>query len=203
MSLRWLALGDSYTIGEGVPEAGRWPVQLAAALRREGIAIADPRIVAVTGWTTDELDAGIDAAVPAGPYDLVSLAIGVNNQYRGRAPDEYAVQLHALLQRAVAFADGDAARVFMLSIPDWGSTPFAIAQGRDAATIAREIDGYNRIADGLCTHAGIAFIDITGLSRASADPAHWLADDGLHPSAAQYARWVEAALPVVRGLLAA
>ncbi|WP_282298557.1 GDSL-type esterase/lipase family protein, partial [Stenotrophomonas sp. PS02289] len=125
MALRYLALGDSYTIGEGVAEQGRWPVQLSAALRAAGVDIADPQIIATTGWTTDELDAGIDAAAPQGPFDLVTLLIGVNNQYRGRSVDEYRTQFSALLQRALGFAGQRAQRVLVLAIPDWGVTPFA------------------------------------------------------------------------------
>ncbi|WP_267118297.1 GDSL-type esterase/lipase family protein, partial [Xanthomonas sacchari] len=118
--LRYLALGDSYTIGEGVDAEGRWPMQLAAALRRDGIALADPQIVATTGWTTDELDAGIDTAAPQGPFHLVTLLIGVNNQYRGYPLDDYRAQFDALLQRAIGFADARPQRVLAVSIPDWG-----------------------------------------------------------------------------------
>ncbi|MGH8078339.1 MAG: GDSL-type esterase/lipase family protein, partial [Lysobacter sp.] len=146
--MSYLALGDSYTIGEGVPEAGRWPVQLAAALRREGIDLADPRIIATTGWTTDELATAIDAAEPVGSFDFVSLLIGVNNQYRGRSVAEYRSEFTALLKRAIGFTGGRADRVLVLSIPDWGVTPFAAAQfaqqqGRDDAQIARELDAFN------------------------------------------------------------
>ena len=117
-TLRYLALGDSYTIGEGVAEGGRWPLQLARALRDEGIALADPRIVAATGWTTDELSAAIDAAEPLGDYDFVSLLVGVNNQYRGRDLDNYRAEFAALLERATGFAGGHPERVLVLSIPD-------------------------------------------------------------------------------------
>jgi hypothetical protein len=138
----FLALGDSYTIGEGVPEAGRWPVQLAALLHARGIALDAPRIIATTGWTTDELDAGIDAANAADPiptdHALVSLLIGVNNQYRGRPLAEYEVQFAGLLERAIEFAAGEASRVIVLAIPDWGVTPFAIQSGRDRAQIAAD-----------------------------------------------------------------
>ncbi|HEU0013481.1 MAG TPA: GDSL-type esterase/lipase family protein, partial [Longimicrobium sp.] len=136
--MRFLALGDSYTIGEAVAEAERWPVRLAALLRERGMDVADPEIIARTGWTTDELSAAIDERDPQGPYALVSLLIGVNNQYRGRSADEYRGEFAALLRRAIAFAGGDAGRVIVLSIPDWGVTPFA--EGRDRAAIAAEID---------------------------------------------------------------
>ena len=189
--LAYLALGDSYTIGESVPEAGRWPMQLAAALRARGLAVADPRIIATTGWTTDELSAAMDAAEPLGDWDLVSLLIGVNNQYRGRALDEYAVEFAGLLDRAIGLARGRADRVLVLSIPDWGATPFGQASGRDTAQIARELDAYNAAARDACTARRVAFVDITPASRA---PGAGVADDGLHPDAAQYAAWTALAL---------
>jgi lysophospholipase L1-like esterase len=199
--IRFLALGDSYTIGEGVPEAGRWPVILAARLRAEGVPLADPEIIAVTGWTTDELAAGIDAAGPVGPFGLVSLLIGVNNQYRGRALDEYREQFVELLSRAVGFAGGDAGRVVVVSIPDWGVTRFA--EGRDRARIAREIDAFNTVNRLESLGRGVAWVDVTGISRDAGDAPDQLAQDGLHPSGSQYAAWAGAILPVVRGLLTA
>ena len=141
--LRYLALGDSYTIGEGVEAEGRWPLQLAACLREAGIAIDDPRIIATTGWTTDELAAAMDAAEPLGEWDFVSLLIGVNNQYRGRSVDDYAGEFDRLLHRALALVGGRADRVLVLSIPDWGVTPFARESGRDLRQIADELDAYN------------------------------------------------------------
>ncbi|MFC4727742.1 SGNH/GDSL hydrolase family protein [Coralloluteibacterium thermophilus] len=196
--LRYLALGDSYTIGEGVREAGRWPVQLAARLRRHGLPFAAPRIVATTGWTTDELAAGIDAAHAADPlvppYDLVSLLIGVNNQYRERPLDAYAEEFAALLERALAFAGGRSARVLALSIPDWGATPFGHASGRDLARVARELDAFNAAAGAACRARGVAFVDVTAASRAEPDA---VVEDGLHPSAAQYGVWADLALPAV------
>ena len=201
--LSYLALGDSYTIGEGVDVAGRWPVQLAAALRTHGIAIADPRIIATTGWTTDELWAAMDAAEPLGAWDFVSLLIGVNNQYRGRSVDDYVGEFHRLLRRVIALAGDRVDRVLVLSIPDWGVTPFAVASGRDREAIAADLDAYNAAARDLCEAHGVAFVDITGISRDRGGTAEMLADDGLHPSATQYARWAAAALPVAMGLLAA
>ncbi|MCW5581894.1 MAG: SGNH/GDSL hydrolase family protein [Luteimonas sp.] len=201
--LRYLALGDSYTIGEGVAPDGRWPVQLARALREEGIRLADPRIVAATGWTTDELSVAIDAAEPLGTFAFVSLLIGVNNQYRGRTVDEYRDQFDALLARATAFADGRSDRVLVLSIPDWGVTPFAAQSGRDRGLVAAELDDYNRAALAACTARGIAFVDITPVSRERGGALDMLADDGLHPSAAMYAQWTRLALPAARRLLSA
>ena len=200
-ALRWLALGDSYTIGEGVVAEGRWPLQLAAQLRAGGIAIEDPRIIAATGWTTDELAAAMDAVEPLGRWDFVSLLIGVNNQYRGRSAEDYRGEFHGLLRRAIALAGGRAGRVLVLSIPDWGVTPFAREGDRDSARIAVELDRYNAIAASLCAADGVAFVDITAASRDRGDDPAMLADDGLHPSAAMYARWVGAARPVARRLL--
>lgn len=198
--MRYLALGDSYSIGEGVPEAGRWPMQLAVRLRREGVALDDPSIVATTGWTTDELSAAMDAAVFEPPYDLVSLLIGVNNQYRGRSADDYRNEFCGLLERAVTLAGGRSDHVLVLSIPDWGVTPFAHGSGRDVLQIASELDVYNAIGQEETEQRGAHFVDITGISRLH--PA-LLADDGLHPSAAQYALWTEAAVPVAVAMLSA
>lgn len=200
--LRYLALGDSYTIGEGVAESGRWPVQLARALRTDGIPVTDPRIIAQTGWTTGELDAAIDAAHPLAEYDLVSLLIGVNNQYRGLGVDEYRAQFSALLERATGFAQGRRDRVLVLSIPDWGITPFAKRELRSVARIASEIDAYNHAAQETCVRRGITFIDITTISRARGAEPEMLVEDGLHPSAAMYAEWMRLALPWAQTLLA-
>ncbi|MEQ7986499.1 SGNH/GDSL hydrolase family protein [Xanthomonas hortorum pv. hederae] len=199
--LRYLALGDSYTIGEGVAAAQRWPVQLVDGLRAYGWNVAPPQIIATTGWTTDELQAGIDTATPQGTFDLVSLLIGVNNQYRRRSLDEYRSQFDALLQRAIGFAGGHAAHVFVLSIPDWGLTPFAHAQGADAGLIAAQIDAFNSIASDLCAKRAVRFVDITATSRDGGDAADMLVDDGLHPFGAMYARWTALALPAARDAL--
>lgn len=197
----FLALGDSYTIGEGVAEDGRWPAQLAARLSAEGFALDAPHYIATTGWTTDELQAGIAAAAPVGPYALVSLAIGVNNQYRGWPLDTYRSQFGELLDQAIGFAGGDVSRVVVVSIPDWGRTPFARQQGRDADGVAREIDAFNAAAADVCVQAGVAFVEITAASRAQAEDIAMLADDGLHPSAAMYAHWAQQALPTARRAL--
>jgi lysophospholipase L1-like esterase len=200
--MKYLALGDSYTIGEGVAEDGRWPVLLARALRAEGVALEAPRIIATTGWTTDELADAIDAAEPLGAWDFVSLLIGVNNQYRGRDLDHYRDEFTALLARAVGFAGGRADRVLVLSIPDWGATRFGAGSGRDLAQVSRELDAFNAAARAICAAQGVAFVDITPVSRdLGAEPA-MLADDGLHPSAAMHALWATRALPIARRLLA-
>lgn len=190
---RFLALGDSYTIGEAVAPAERWPVQLAARLRERGQPIADPQIIARTGWTTDELDAAIDAAEPQGPYQLVALLIGVNNQYRGRPAGEYRGQFRALLARAIGFAGGRPEHVLVLAIPDWGVTPFA--EGRDRARIAAELDAFNAINRAEADQAGARYVDTTAVSRMAAGDATLTAGDGLHPSGRLYAAWAELALP--------
>lgn len=200
--MKYLALGDSYTIGEGVPVGGDWPSQIARALRDEGIAVDDPRIIATTGWTTDELSAAMDAAEPLGQWDCVSLQIGVNNQYRGRDLADYCTEFEGLLERAIKLARGTTPRVLVLSIPDWGVTPFGADSGRDLAQVSRELDGYNAAACALCEGHGVAFVDITGISRTRGAEPSMLVGDGLHPSAAMYALWVQRALPVARTLLA-
>lgn len=189
---RYLALGDSYTIGERVPGEDRFPNQLARALGNN-----EPQIIAKTGWTTDELNAAIDAANPRGPFELVTLLIGVNNQYRGREAEQYRGEFAALLGRAVHFAGDDASRVIVVSIPDWGVTPFA--EGRDRAEIAAAIDRYNAINREETARAGARYVDITAISRGS-DPS-LVAADGLHPSATQYEEWVKMILPEARAAL--
>lgn len=192
--MRILCLGDSYTIGEGVAESDRWPVQLAARLRERDIPCADPLIIAQTGWTTDELDAAITQAAPTGPFDLVTLLIGVNNQYRGRVVDEYREQFRGMLDRAIHFAGNRPGRVLVLSIPDWGVTPYA--KGWDRNRISAEIDAFNTINRAETLAAGARYVDITPATRAFRQTG-LLVEDGLHPSARMYARWVDLALPVV------
>ncbi|MEX2081164.1 MAG: GDSL-type esterase/lipase family protein [Dehalococcoidia bacterium] len=190
--MRFLALGDSYTIGEGVPAGDRWPAQIAAMLRAEGLAIDDPVIIARTGWTTAELDAAITLADPPGTFDLVSLLAGVNDQYRGGPLEEYQTQFGALLAGAVALAGGMAHRVLVVSIPDWGVTPFA--SGRDRKAIGQGIDAFSATARDAAATAGTAWVDVTGVSRSRAYRAA-LSADGLHPSADQYRAWAKLLLP--------
>mgnify|MGYP001810097717 FL=1 len=194
MGRKYLALGDSYTIGEAVAEDLRWPVQLVARLNRREFHFDPPEIIATTGWTTDELAAAMDAKYPVGTradFDLVSLLIGVNNQYRGRALDEYREQFAALLERALALAGDDPQRVLLLAIPDWGVTPFGAKSGRDTAQIARELDAFNAAAAGIAQARNVRFVDTSAVSREHG--AEWVAEDGLHPSGALYAAWAEAA----------
>jgi len=194
--LRYLALGDSYTIGESVAEAERWPVQLVARLRAEGIQIADPQIIAQTGWTTDELMAGIETADPRPPFHIASLLIGVNNQYRGRDQVEYRAQFATLLRQAIQFAMGDPRRVIVLSIPDWGVTPFATGRGRQQ--IAAEIDAFNTINRAETEQSRAHYVDITPISRQAQEKTEYTAVDDLHPSGQMYAAWVELVLPAAR-----
>ena len=190
---RFLALGDSYTIGESVAESERWPVLLAARIRAHGVAIAEPEIIARTGWTTDELADGIREASPRGPYALVTLLIGVNDQYRELVIESYALGFAALLNQAIGFAGGDAARVVVLSIPDWGVTPFAA--GCDRARIASELDAFNRVNAEAARLAGARCVDVTGCSRKAARDSSLIAPDGLHPSGRMYGAWADLALP--------
>lgn len=197
MTRRFLALGDSYTIGEGVSANERWPLQLAAALCDAGIAVGTPEIVAKTGWTTAELLAAIDALSPShrSDYDLVSLLIGVNDQYRGFGERVFRDGFVSLLSRAVGFANNEPARVLVISIPDWGVTPFASTDPRGAAAIAEEIDGFNAVIRDEARQAAVHFVDVTVASRQAASNRGLLATDGLHPSAVMYAEWVRLILP--------
>lgn len=196
--MRILALGDSYTIGTGVEPAERWPVQLAGLLQSNGWAVAELEIVARNGWTTAELIRGIEQANPSGLFDLVTLLIGVNNQYRGLSLEEYREQFGALLAQAIAFAGERPGRVLVLSIPDYSVTPF----GRGQQRIAIEIDRFNRVNRAETEQVGAMYLDITPLSRqAAADPS-LLADDDLHPSARLYGQWAQVALSLVSRALA-
>jgi lysophospholipase L1-like esterase len=196
---RYLSLGDSYTIGESIAPEERWSMILSDMLRKNGVDLSDPEIIAQTGWTTAELTDGIKSRNPQGPYNLVSLLIGVNNQYRGQSLERYRTELQGLLKQAIGFAGGNSERVFMLSTPDWGVTPFA--KGSDQAKIAAEIDAFNQVAQEECTRLGIAFVDITPLSRTAKNDISQIANDGLHFSGKMYRQWAEKALPTVQKLL--
>ena len=192
----FLSLGDSYTIGESVSEKDRWSVQLAALLRQNGVDVGNPDIIARTGWTTAELQSAIKASGNSKTYDLVSLLIGVNNQYRGQSISTYRTEFQELLQTAIRFAKGKKDRVIVLSIPDWGQSPFA--QGRDQQKIATEIDSFNSVAKEECQKLGIAFVDITPISRQNSGDASQFASDGLHYSGKQMRLWAGKALPVAK-----
>lgn len=193
--LTFLALGDSYTIGEAIVPEERWPVQLTALLNAAGRAFQPPQIIAQTGWTTGELQAAINKASISPPYDLVSLLIGVNNQYRGLPGKEYATEFRSLLEQAIGFAVNETGRVVVISIPDWGVTPFA--EGRDHTQIAREIDTFNAVARFICEEFEIPFIDITPGSRLAASDPSLVATDGLHYSGKLYRQWAEAVFNVI------
>ena len=204
----YLALGDSYTIGEGVPLHESFPYQLLQLLRKaaggadsrrqglqpltgldgSGWLYNAPEIIAKTGWTTDELDAQIQQTKFLPQYDLVSLLIGVNNQYRGRSVTEFENEFTHLLQLAIQFAGGKNKQVIVLSIPDWGVTPFA--EGRDRAQVAKEIDAYNAVCQKIASAFDCNFIDITTSQREDGNKAEFLAADGLHPSGMEYGKWV-------------
>jgi lysophospholipase L1-like esterase len=192
----YLALGDSYTIGELVAMHDNFPHQTAAILNNEKIPTTEPVIVATTGWTTDELAAAISERNITGTYSFVSLLIGVNNQYRGRSIDNYRIEFEQLLKQSIAFAGGKVHRVFVLSIPDWGATPFA--EGKDRAQIAKAIDDYNATCREITLAHGCHYLEITESTRHNASVAGFLAEDGLHPSGKEYAVWAQRLAAAVR-----
>jgi len=189
----YLALGDSYTIGESVPSSDNFPNQLVSSMLNNAIPFLPARIIAKTGWTTDELENGIIASNNDNPllysYDFVSLLIGVNNQYRGRSVDNYKIEFEVLLRKAIQYAGNKADRVVILSIPDWGVTPFAT--GRDRVQIAREIDAFNAANKQIAQQFKVHYIDITPWTREAATDISLLAADRLHPSRKEYQRWAE------------
>ena len=193
MTIRYLALGDSYTIGESVDAAERFPNQLADFLKAGGLQ-TEVTIIAKTGWTTNELWDGIQASEINPPYDLVSLLIGVNNQYRGYDINEYREQFVFLLNKSIEYAGGNPKRVIVLSIPDWGVTPFAHGQGGER--IARDIDAFNAVNRAETEKAGAQYINITPISREAAHDVTLIAGDGLHPSGKMYLEWAKLVYPV-------
>jgi lysophospholipase L1-like esterase len=190
VKIRYLALGDSYTIGESVDEAERWPNQLADFLKAGGMP-TEVTLIARTGWTTKELWEGIQAQKIDPPYDLVSLLIGVNNQYRGYDINEYREQFVLLLNKSIEYAGGNSKRVIVLSIPDWGVTPFAHGQGGER--VAREIDTFNAVNHEETKKAGAIYVDVTPISREAAHDSTLIASDGLHPSGKMYVEWAKLA----------
>jgi lysophospholipase L1-like esterase len=199
MEYRYLALGDSYTIGERVDTSERWPVQLGKALEKEFPAVVEIEIIATTGWTTRDLISGIEKEEPKGPYDIVTLLIGVNNQYQNRDTSEYRIEFRELLNSAIDLAGGEDSRVIVVSIPDYGVTPFA--SGSDTEKIAEEIDHFNIINLEETGKTGAAYIDVTAVSRLAAEDLSLLADDGLHPSGKMYGEWVKLILPITIEIL--
>jgi len=197
--VRFLALGNSYTVGTGVPIEDRWPVQLARRLRQQGLPLPDVRLVAQNGWTTDELMRGTQSAQLSPTFDLVSLQIGVNNQFRGYDLQTYRQEFRQLLETAIGLAAGKSTRVLVLSIPDWGVTPFAM--GRDRGQIALESDRFNAVNRDEAEKVRVQHVDVTPLTREKGDQVAFLASDDLHPSGKMYAAWVQLLLPTVLAAL--
>lgn len=185
----YLALGDSYTIGESVPSNDNFPNQTVSLLKSSGYDFKAAELVAKTGWTTDELQNSINNHSFTPPYNIVTLLIGVNNQYRARSVDNYKSEFESLLKQAIQFAGNRAHHVIVLSIPDWGVTPFA--SGRDRDQIAKEIDAYNTANKTITDQYKVQYIDITPWTREAETDLSLLANDGLHPSAKEYKRWAE------------
>ena len=192
----YLALGDSYTIGQSVLSSENFPNQTVQLLNQQNFNFKSPEILATTGWTTDELQNNINSHTFTSPYDFVSLLIGVNNQYRGRTVENYKPEFESLLGQAIQFAGGNANRVIVLSIPDWGVTPFA--NGRDRAQIAKEIDDYNAANRSISGIYKVHYIDITPGSREAATDPSLIAGDGLHPSAKEYAKWAQKVFATIK-----
>ena len=198
-AIRYLALGDSYTIGEHVAVKDRWPNQLVDLLQEEGIQ-TELTIIARTGWTVDELWEGIQAGPPEGTYDLVTLLIGVNDQYRGYPVVTYRDKFRFMLGNAVAYTGGHPDQVIVLSIPDWGFTPFAAARG-DTEPISQQIDEYNAVNLEETKNAGAHYVDVTIISRMALDDFDLITGDRLHPSGKMYGMWAEKVLPIALEIL--
>ncbi len=193
--VKFLALGDSYTIGESVAEVQRWPMQLTQALKENGYTCYDPEIVAVTGWRTDDLKKAITMSALPKDYNLVSLLIGVNNQYQGKSVADYQKEFEELLDIAIQHAGGDHSKVFVLSIPDYGYTPFGQAQQMKTSA---EIDTFNAVNRSASKRKNVTYIDITDISRLGLKDPSLVAEDGLHPSGKMYGLWVKRILETIR-----
>lgn len=190
--LTYLALGDSYTVGEGVPSAQSFPFQLMKELKRSGLDFLPPKILAKTGWTAGELTEGIGTARVGGEkYDLVTLLIGVNNQYRGLGLRNFQEEYPALLDMAVDFSKNGAENVILISIPDWGVTPFAKSKTQSSSEISLEIDSFNRYIREAANHRNTTFLDITKEYRKIGGLSRHLVEDQLHPSGSVYHLWAK------------
>ncbi len=196
---QFLALGDSYTSGEGIAKDGRWPIHLVTQLRAQGIDMADPVFIARTGWTTADLDRAMSSLKTEGTFDLVSLLIGANDEFRGNSREEYRSGFVSLLQKAIVLAGGKPEHVLVLSVPDWGVSPYAASE--DKAAIAASIDRYNAVNRAEAERLGARYIDITNPTRAAANDREIFAGDGLHYSSKTHARWAELAVLMAKNAL--
>lgn len=197
--IHYLALGDSYTIGESVEQQQTFPFLLAEQLKSKSNLDIIPTVIARTGWTTGELQAAVDKAKPSSDYDFVTLLIGVNNQYRGQSLKQYEREFTVLLDQAIVFAQNEKEKVIVISIPDYGCTPYGAGSKE---RIGREIDEFNRVNKRVAVKKGVHYVDITPVSRLASEKKGLVAIDGLHPSAEMYRLWVERILPEVQHLLA-
>ena len=197
--MKYLALGDSYTIGESVPTNGSFPFQLAKALEKNKLtAFGEVKVIAKTGWTTDELKEAISNAKLTSDYDLVSLLIGVNNQYRGYSLAQFEKEFEELLRLAIGFAKGKNSHVVVVAIPDYGCTPF----GAEKATqIDAELKQYNRICAQTAKQYGVEFVDTYKTSKRAKLESELLANDQLHPSQKMYTLWVDEILPIAEKII--
>jgi len=196
----YLALGDSYTIGESVSEPARFPAQTVSMLLNDSIQFLTPEYIAVTGWTTGNLLNSLNSDAPArSTYDFVSLLIGVNNQYQGQSMAQYRTEFTTLLNKAISYAGNRSSRVAVLSIPDWSVTPFA--SGRDTALIRSQIDAFNAINKQITLENGVHYIDITPSTRMALTDRSLLAADGLHPSPKEYKKWATMLAAFIRTVL--
>jgi lysophospholipase L1-like esterase len=186
--IKFLALGDSYTIGESVAENLRWPNQLSDSLSGRGFQIKKTKIIATTGWRTDNLKDAIEGANLKDEYSLISLLIGVNNQYQGRSVEEYGPEFKGLLLTAIKLAKGKKENVFVVSIPDYGYTPFGKPKQPE---ISKAIDHFNEVNKSIAGKMGVKYVSITEISRLGLDQPDLVAEDGLHPSGKMYSKWVE------------
>ncbi len=191
----YLALGDSYTIGEGVSLKESFPYQVVEALRKKEFNFSAPELIAKTGWTTDELSTAIEAHAFLSKYDFVTILIGVNNQYRGGTIEEYKLEFENLLKKALQLADGKKEHVIVISIPDYSVTPFA--QSKDPENISKSIDLYNSVNNALSIQYKVQHIDITKSYRKAKKNALLITGDGLHPSAMEYEKWANETVKII------